>query len=317
MSSYDAPSKFPAQWNPSQWSSLTTVSFTSVDSRYLKLTGGTLTGNLSLNSGLNYQIGGTSVLSSTTLGSSVTSSSLTTVGTLASLNATTMTTVNATISGTLTQNINAQGYIRSGAQITDTTSLTQGAHVGWNNNLTGETCFVTKSGSASGGFMFYNSTGNNSTFSTGKTLLAQITSSGYLFATQPSFQIQRTGTWSVASDEIVTKGGTVSFERTPDSCGYNRSTGMYTVPVSGVWHFSLYLRAADGAGSLAMKPATTSAYSVQNSDNTFWVPADSGSRRTMTWSETISMSSGWTYHVYSGQATSIIEYIFCGHFIGN
>lgn len=214
-------------------------------------------------------------------------------------------------------------YLRTGSQISDSTSLTQGSHMCWNNNVVGETDFICKCGTGSGGFYFYNSTGSGSTFSTGKSLLFSISSGGniqaggYSYGYRPSFRIYRSGGWSVSNGEVVTKGGTISFERTPSSSGYSSSTGYYTVPVAGVWHFSVYIRTADGAGSLAMKPATSSAYSIPNSDNSYFVPTDGGNRRTLTFSETTYMSSGMAYMVYSGQATTIQDFIFSGHYIGD
>lgn len=242
-----------------------------------------------------------------------------------SLSATSVTTSGVTINGNLdvsgtiaTGSTVACTYIRTAGQISDSTTLQQGGHVCWNNNVNGEVCFVCKSGTASGGFYFYNSTGSGSTFSTGKTLLATLTSGGYFYAYRPSFRIYRSGSsWSVSNGEIVTKGGTISFERTPGSSGYSSTTGAYTVPIAGAWHFSVYIRCADGAGSLAMKPATSSAYSILNSDNSFHVPTDGGNRRCLMFSETIFMSSGMSYMVYSGQATTINDFILSGHYLGD
>lgn len=246
-----------------------------------------------------------------------------------SLSATSLSATSVTSSGiTLNGNLDVSGTVvsgstvacnilRAGGQVSDSTSLTQGSHICWNNNLNGEMDLVCKSGTASGGINFYLSTGNNSTFSTGKTLLAQITSGGYLYAYRPSFRVYRSGGWSVSNGEVVTKSGTTSFERTPGSSGYSSSTGTYTVPVAGVWHFSVYVRCADGAGSLALKPATSSAYSIPNSDNSYFVPTDGGNRRTMMWSETIYMSSGMSFMVYSGQATTIQDFVLSGHYLGD
>jgi hypothetical protein len=70
----------------------TLITTQDVSNNYLKLIGGTLSGNLNLTSGNTYKINSNDVLTATSLGSGVTSSSLTSVGTLSSL----------TISGDLT-----------------------------------------------------------------------------------------------------------------------------------------------------------------------------------------------------------------------
>jgi hypothetical protein len=57
--------------------------------------------------------------------------------------------------------------------------LPQGFWATWNfTGGTGETDFINKSGSGPGGFHFYNSTGNGSTFATGQRLMASITPAG-------------------------------------------------------------------------------------------------------------------------------------------
>lgn len=291
---------------------------------------GTQAAGVNIATGQSYKVNGTSVLNATTLGSGVTSSSLTSVGTLGSLSV----SGNSTVSGTSF----------TGGGIADATVLTQGTYTAWNiSGGTGEANFVTKCGTGTGGFQFYNSTGNGSTFATGKTQLAKVDSSGitvpaggftattgslnlpsgniycngYGYFNTPSIKIYRSGGWSVSNGEVVTKGGTVTFERTPSgSSGYSSSTGTYTVPQAGIWRFSLYVRCADGAGSLSLKPATSAAYSIPNSDASYWVPTDGGNRRTMTWTETTYMGTSWAYMCYSGQATTIQDFVFSGEFVG-
>lgn len=253
----------------------------------------------------------TTVSATTVSATTVSATSLTTSG--VTING------NLDVSGTISSGSTiACNYTRTSGQISDSTTLTQGSHVCWNNNILGEVCFVCKSGTGAGGFYFYNSTGSGSTFSVGKQLLAKLDNSGYFYAIRPSFRIYRSSSWSVSSGEVVTKGGTTSFEKSPTgSSGYSSTNGTYTVPVAGVWHFSVYIRAADGAGSLAMKPATSSAFSILNSDNSFHVPTDGGNRRCLQFSETIYMSSGMSYMVYSGQATTIQDFILSGHYLGD
>ena len=91
MSSYPPPSKLPATFNASNWIFSTPTTQQQNDTRYLKLTGGTETGLVNFNAGVNvlagnsYQIGGTSVLNSSTLGSGILNSSLKSLGILNSL----------------------------------------------------------------------------------------------------------------------------------------------------------------------------------------------------------------------------------------
>lgn len=259
-------------------------------------------GGINISSGSVFRVNGIPVMAGATDGSSI-PGSLTVTG---------ITTIN--------NRITATSYIGTTAgSITDTTTLAQGAYLAWNySSGGGETNFITKSGSGSGGFAFYNSTGNGSTFATGRTLLARIDNSGYMYYNRASIRVQRSGSWSVTSGENILKGGTVSFERSPGGGGYNSTNGIYTVPVAGVWTFNIYARWSDAAGALAFKPATTSAFSISNSDNSFWVPADgSGNRRTMMWSETLYMGSGVGYLCYSGNSGNMVEFIFSGNYVSN
>lgn len=229
-------------------------------------------------------------------------------------------TGNTVVGGTLsvTGATTSSSYIGSTAgTISDSTTLSQGGYISWNvSGGTGEMNLICKSGTGSGGFYFYNSTGNGSSFSTGKTLLTYIDNSGYMYNNRPAFRVYRSGGWSVSSGEIATKGGTVSFERNPSGGSrYNSTNGLYTVPVAGVYTFNVYIRCADGAGSLTMKPATSSGFSIPNSDNSYWVPTDGGNRRTMSWSETLYMSANSDYGVFSGQATTIQDFVFSGHYV--
>ena len=215
--------------------------------------------------------------------------------------------------GTFNNNLTVNSAIANGR------ILNQGAYLSWNTatGALGETSFVNKCGVGTGGFYFYNSSGSGSTFATGKNLLAYLTGNGYMFYNRPSIRVSRSGSWSVSSGENIMKGGSVNFERDYDgSGGYNSSNGIFTVPIAGVWQFSIYARWSDGAGSLAFKPATTSAFSIGNSDNSFWVPNDGGNRRTMMWSETLYMGSGVGYLCYAGNTGNMVEFIFSGHFVG-
>ena len=254
--------------------------------------------------------------SSLTPSTIATTSSTTIGGTLAVSGATTLSSTLA-VSGATT----SSSYIGSTAgTISDSTILSQGGYISWNiSGGTGEMNLICKSGTGSGGFYFYNSTGNGSSFSTGKTLLTYIDNSGYMYNNRPAFRVYRSGGWSVSSGEAVTKGGTISFERNPSGGSrYNSTNGIYTVPVAGVYTFNVYIRCADGAGSLTLKPySSSSGFSIPNSDNSYWVPTDGGNRRTMSWSETLYMSANTDYYVVSGQATTIQDFVFSGHFVSN
>lgn len=60
----------------------------------------------------------------------------------------------------------------------DTTVLSQGAYMSWNHSLTGYTDFVCKRGGGGGGFNFYLSNSDFTSFGDGKTLLATLDSNG-------------------------------------------------------------------------------------------------------------------------------------------
>ena len=122
-----------------------------------------------------------------------TNSSITSVGTLTSLYVTGNVGIGIgksspafalDVAGTTRSDIITTGTISAlgnglslqGGQILDTTALTQGSVLGWNSEGgSGRTDIVNKSGTGSGGFNFYNSTGSGSAFSTGRNLLAQMT----------------------------------------------------------------------------------------------------------------------------------------------
>ena len=119
----------------------------------------TLTGDASVGNIAATAIGGTL--------STAAQPNITSVGTLGSLNV----TGDITTSGDITANT-----IHLNTGIYDSTVLQQGAHIGWNSWIgDGDVDFVNKYGSGTGrGFKFYQSSGNNSTFSTGKELLGTI-----------------------------------------------------------------------------------------------------------------------------------------------
>ena len=119
----------------------------------------------------NVYCGGNLVIGPGLLGSTVTASSLTSLGTLSSLN----------VGGlsSLVGNINSSGgslYL-GGSSITSGAVLTQGTYQTWNNDLRGESDFICKYGSGTGGFFFYTSAGSGNTKGSAAPI-AQITPTG-------------------------------------------------------------------------------------------------------------------------------------------
>lgn len=85
----------------------------------------------------------------------------------------------------VTGTVALSGIIHMNGVLADTTVINQGSYVVWNSNEFGQgrTEFVNKSGAGPGGFAFWNSTGDNSTYATGKTILARILPDQCIFNT--------------------------------------------------------------------------------------------------------------------------------------
>lgn len=89
--------------------------------------------------------------------------------------------------------------------ILNSTTLQQGAHIAWNYTLgVGETDFINKSGGGTGGFRFYNTTGSGSSFDTDRTLMAEITPSGFQVLGQYPIQFKKFSNITPASLDVDT-----------------------------------------------------------------------------------------------------------------
>lgn len=237
-------------------------------------------GTINLGTGNVFRVNGETVLGHTYLGNSITTSNLTTVGTLTGLSIDgdlmhtgDLTSMNdVQISNTLicdydkTLSVNGRGtffnFRTSNSHISTTDVLPQGGHAVWNsfNTGTGETDFVNKSGSSTGGFYFYNSSGSGSTFSTGKSLLASLTPEsfvydGFALYKVPVFKvIKRDGrNASDVADGVqvtaVTDTNLLIGDKTQiiydNKNAWNRNDGVYIAPLDGYYRIDVYVRLQD------------------------------------------------------------------------
>eukprot|EP00952_Eustigmatos_sp_NYUAD-ZCMA_P013814 54451-Eustigmatos_ZCMA.PRE.2 len=124
---------------------------------------------------------------------SLTSSGLTCLGasTLQATNVLSLSSSGALSASTLTSSGRISGnelyidgnsaglYFNVKSGVGSSSTLRQGATYSWNgfNGSTGESDWINKSGGGNGGHFFYNSTGDNSSFSTGQTLISRMPSS--------------------------------------------------------------------------------------------------------------------------------------------
>jgi len=117
-------------------------------------------------------------------------------------------------------------YFTMASGLSNSTVLRQGNHWSWNtfNGSTGEMDIVCKSGGGTGGIYFWNSTGDNSTFSTGQTLMARMTTSGFV-----ANNVTSSGTISSVGNATI--GGTLSAGVTTISNNLTVSRG--TIQMNG------------------------------------------------------------------------------------
>lgn len=213
------------------------------------------------------KLSGSTVLSSSTLGSGVTNASLSSIspsgGTL-------------TIGGSITQS--------SGTNSLKATSMTGDLSV---------------TGAIS-------STGN-------------IISNSYVFGSGIYFRAYRVGSWSVSTNQTILSGGASNFDNNGGfGNGYNSGDGVYYAPRSGVYRFSLYVRSSDTTGNQGIKPGRLNiGYSLQLSDNTYWMATDGQGRRTAMFTENIYLSAGQGWYAIAFTNMTMQEFVFSGHYLGN
>jgi len=188
--------------------------------------------NLNVASGKHYQVGETEVLSSTTLGSGVTLSSLTTVGTLTHLNVSGVTTASSFIKsgGTSSQFLKADGSVDTNTYLTsesDTLAKVTARASSTTSNITANG-FIKSGGTSSQFLKADGSVDSNSYLSTSGTidadLLDGINSTSFL---RSDFADQKTsGTLRFNDNVSLTLGTSDDFQLSTDSNGITRLSGV-------------------------------------------------------------------------------------------
>lgn len=246
----------------------------------------------------NVYCGGNLVIGPGALGSTVTTSSLSTLGNLVSM----QTTGNVSTSG-------GRIFV-GGASIPSTVNLTQGTYMTWNNETTGESNFINKYGSGTGGFFFYTSPGSGNTYGTANAI-ATITNSGvfaniiaannnlsvgtttipsgFVFRTlgfaslqQVCFQVTSTPSNQITYPTSYFQGnysGTATISLMPSyysTATYGLQTsgtynGHVVVPVSGIYAVSSVVRWQDNTSSTLTGMEITS---YNGSTHTLLLPGD-------------------------------------------
>ena len=227
MSIYYGPELSQSKFNSANFPSSVTLDLSQNDNRYLLLTGGTVSGNTYVNANVivggnavlssnSLSIGGNLVISPGTLGSSVSTSSLTTVGNLSTLQVTGNTSIS---NGTL--------FVGGPPNTYSNTVLTQGALMTWNSQTQGETDFINKYGTGVGGFYFFTSAGSGNTWGSANPI-ATITNS-VLAANNISANVAM----SVGANTLSVPSGfvfrTIGYASLQQVCFYVTSQPLFTV----------------------------------------------------------------------------------------
>ena len=273
----------------------------------------------------NVYCGGNLVIGPGALGSTVTASSLTTLGNLTSV----QTSGNVSIAS-------GQLFV-GGASIPSGQNLTQGTYMTWNNQIgTGESDFICKSGNGPGGFFFYISPGSgntygsvgaiatisntgisaniiaaNSNLSVGTTTIP----SGFVFRTlgfaslqQVCFQVTSTPSNQITYPTAYFQGnytGTATTSLMPSfysTATYGLQTsgtynGHVVVPVSGIYSVSSVVRFQDNTSSTLTGMCLVSYNGSTRSpllpgDGQSFPGADTGGRRSATQSVLANIAAG-------------------------
>ncbi len=267
---------------------------------------------------------------------------ITSVGTLSSLNV----SGDLTVSGLLTApnlslgssvtltGLAVTGVSRHAGRYLDTTPVPQGAHIGWNHGVTGMTDFINKSGAAPGGWNWFNSTGDGSNFSVGRTLAmnlspvgvcnisGRVTSAGYTstntveFSGSNAFLIPRSvfshasrdsafGFTSGTSLFAVLHPSSIIHNRTPSPFAYGMQSTGYVAEFTGMYRVTLTCRLSDGSGLASIRPRVFAGGWGWVFPTDWFIEADPSSRRCCSFTHMIQLNSGQTYDILSQNGTNM------------
>lgn len=259
---------------------------------------GTQTGGVNIATGQTYKVNGTSVLSSSALGSGVTSSSLTSVGVLSSL----------TVSGNLTVDTSLLFVNASNNRVgIGTTSPDYTLDVAGGVNV--------QSGSVyriGGGIVV-------STDTSGVLIPRIVTISGetninnYCFSRVPLIRLSKSGTFTINVNTSILTGMTTNYANNYSGTMYDSGSGNVTVPVSGYWRVSCFVRFSDTSSNRGIKPTIQGVRWCIGGDNIYWCPDDPSGfyRRCLNWSESNVLTAGQAYNIQMSETGNINEVIFC------
>ena len=213
------------------------------------------------------------------------------------------------------------GRIYGAGNVTSGTNLPQGYTIAWNfSGGLGETDFLNKSGSGVGGYRFYNSTGDNTPFSTGQNLLAILSGDGLTCPT--SHIVGRTVfgrvqtvnfNFGVPNNVISlfansTGGALVTHDLRPPNMavgGFISPGGLYRVPVAGHYEVRVTGRFSDGAGGqkgvIMRRWDGTTATNLLVSDGWYFCSDDGAGRRMFDVSDVIQCAQFNELYVTQGQ----------------
>ena len=267
---------------------------------------------------------------------------ITSVGTLTNLNVSgdltvsgLLTAPNLSLGSTVTlTGLTVTGSSRHAGRYLDTTPLPQGAYVGWNHQVTGMTDFVNKSGAAPGGWNWWNSTGDGSNFSVGKTLAmnlspagvcnisGRVTSAGYTstntveFSGSNAWLIPRTvfshasfdtpfGFTAGTSLFAVLHPSRIVHNRTPAPGAYGMQSTGYVAEFTGMYRVTLTCRFSDGSGLASIRPRVFAGGWGWVFPTDWFIEADPSSRRCCSFTHVVQMNSGNTYDIQSTNGTNM------------
>jgi hypothetical protein len=201
----------------------------------------------------NVYCGGNLVIGPGTLGSTVTASSLTSLGTLSALNVSGVSSLIGNV------NLSSGAFYNGGLAINANAILNQGTYETWNNDLRGESDFICKYGSGTGGFFFYTSAGSGNTKGSAAPI-CQITPSG-IFGNSISANVNlAVGTTTIPSGFVFRTVGYASLQQV---CFYITSTPGKTI----AWQSAYFDNTTTPVQSVSLMPSyySTSTYWLQSS----------------------------------------------------
>lgn len=139
-----------------------------------------------------------------------------------------------------------------------------------------------------------------------------INASGYVFGKTVAVRVYRTGGFDISSSSVTaTTSGTVTYEYNPKGTSfYSSSTGLFTMPYSGLYRINFYIRFSDTSGDRGVKPSVYGTRNIiPNSDGMYWCGSDASGRRCLTWSDLYYFSSGESLNFELNTACTVVDWI--------